>query len=117
MVGLQLRARGAAAAWVAATLDFVGVASAAEAPHAEARAPALLGVLTASYTRGRLDVLLRTRYHGEYENTLNATLATTQGFGAKVLVDLGSELAPGQCHASDAARASSGSASTSAPSG
>ena len=61
----------------------------AEAEHdIEEGAPALQGVLTASHTRGRLDVLLRARYYGDYENTLNASLATTQDFGAEVLVDL-----------------------------
>ena len=61
----------------------------AEAEHdIEEGVPALQGVLTASHTRGRLDLLLRARYFGEYENTLDASLATTQDFGAEVLVDV-----------------------------
>ena len=60
-----------------------------EAEHdIEEGVPAVQGVLTASHTRGRLDVLLRARYYGEYENTLNASLQTTQDFGAEVLVDV-----------------------------
>ncbi|MYE11926.1 MAG: TonB-dependent receptor [Gammaproteobacteria bacterium] len=60
----------------------------AEAEHdIEEGVPGLQGVLTASHTRGALDLLLRARYYGEYENTLNATLTTTQEFGAEVLVD------------------------------
>ena len=61
----------------------------AEAEHdIEEGVPALQGVLTASHTRGRLDLMLRARYYGEYENTLDASLATTQDFGAEVLVDV-----------------------------
>ena len=61
----------------------------AEAEHdIEEGVPALQGVLTASHTRGRLDLMLRARYYGEYGNTLDASLATTQDFGAEVLVDV-----------------------------
>ena len=60
-----------------------------EAEHdIEEGVPGLQGVLTASHTRGRFDVLLRARYYGEYENTLNAGLTTTQEFGSEVLVDV-----------------------------
>ena len=61
----------------------------AEAEHdIEEGVPALQGVLTASHTRGRLDLMLRARYYGEYENTLDTSLATTQDFGAEALVDV-----------------------------
>ncbi len=61
----------------------------AEAEHdIEQGVPALQGVLTASHTRGRLDLMLRARYYGEYENTLDTSLATTQDFGAEALVDV-----------------------------
>ena len=60
-----------------------------EAEHdIEEGVPAVQGVLTANHTRGRLDALLRARYFGGYRNALNATLATTQDFGAEVLVDV-----------------------------
>ena len=61
----------------------------AEAEHdIEEGVPGLQGVLTVGHTRGALDLLLRARYYGEYENTLNAALLTTQEFGSEVLVDV-----------------------------
>ena len=61
----------------------------AEAEHdIEEGVPTLQGVLTASHARGRLGLLLRARHYGEYENTLDTSLTTTQDFGAKTLVDV-----------------------------
>ena len=61
----------------------------AEAQHdIENGVPAPQGVLTASHTLGRVDLLLRARYYGKYENTLDASLTTTQRFGAETLVDV-----------------------------
>ncbi len=60
----------------------------AEAEHdIENGVPAPQGVFAASHSWNYLDLLLRTRYYGEYRNTLNASLGTTQTFGAEVLVD------------------------------
>ena len=60
----------------------------AEAEHdIENGVPAPQAVLAASHSWSSLDLLLRTRYFGEYKNTLNANLATTQTFAAELLVD------------------------------
>ncbi len=60
----------------------------AEAEHdIENGVPGLQGVFTASHSWNRLDLLLRARYYGDYENTLDASVGTTQDFGSEVLVD------------------------------
>ena len=60
----------------------------AEAEHdVERGVPGTRAVITAIHSVGRFDVLVRTRYFGEYKNTLNATLETVQTFGAEVMVD------------------------------
>ena len=60
----------------------------AEAEHdVERGVPGTRAVVTATHSVGRFDLLVRTRYYGEYRNTLNATLETVQNFGAEVMVD------------------------------
>ncbi|MCY3821034.1 MAG: TonB-dependent receptor [Gammaproteobacteria bacterium] len=61
----------------------------AEAEHdIERGAPDASGVVTVTHTRNRLDLLLRARYYGAYENSLDASLATVQGFSREVMVDV-----------------------------
>ena len=60
----------------------------AEAEHdIERGAPGTTAVVTASHARGRVDLMLRARYYGAYENALDATLARVQRFGGEVMVD------------------------------
>ena len=60
----------------------------AEAEHdIEHGVPGTRAVITAIHSVGRFDVLLRGRYYGEYENTLDATLETVQTFGREVMAD------------------------------
>ncbi len=50
-------------------------------------APHLRGVASLHHTRERIDLLLRGRYYGDYENTSTADLAVIQSFGARFMVD------------------------------
>ena len=60
----------------------------AEAEHdVENGVPDTTAVVTVSHARGRLDLLLRARYYGEYENALDASLTTVQQFGREVMLD------------------------------
>ena len=60
----------------------------AEAEHDIAHgAPGTTAVVTLRHTVSRLDLLLRARYYGEYENTLNASLSTVQRFSPEVMLD------------------------------
>ncbi len=61
----------------------------AEAEHdIEKGVPATTAVVTASHARERLDLMLRARYYGQYENALDASLARVQRFGREVMVDV-----------------------------
>ena len=59
----------------------------AETEHDIENGARTTAVVTASHARGRLDLLLRARYYGEYENSLDASLTTVQRFGSEVMVD------------------------------
>ena len=50
-------------------------------------APDLRAVASLRHSRDRLDLLLRGRYYGDYENTSTADLAVIQKFGAEFMVD------------------------------
>ena len=71
--------------------DFArrGVHVDAEAEHdIERGVPGASSVVTVTHTWSRLDLLLRARYYGAYENSLDASLATVQGFSREVMVDV-----------------------------
>ena len=60
----------------------------AEAEHdIERGVPDTRAVVTARHARGRFDLLLRARYYGGYENSLDASLATVQRFSREVMLD------------------------------
>lgn len=50
--------------------------------------PRTRGTITARNTRGRLDVMLRARYFGEFRNALTASLEEIQTFGSEVMLDV-----------------------------
>lgn len=54
----------------------------------EHNSPAIRGNLTARHSWNQLDLMVRGRYYGEYENASDATLATTQTFDPKMYVDM-----------------------------
>ncbi len=61
----------------------------AEAEHdIEKGVPGTRAVVTVRHTWNRLDLLVRARYYGEYENSLDASLATVQRFSREVTVDV-----------------------------
>ena len=61
----------------------------AEAEHdIERGVPGTRAVVTVSHTWNRLDLLVRARYYGPYENSLDASLATIQRFSREVMVDV-----------------------------
>ena len=61
----------------------------AEAEHdIEKGVPSTRAVVTVRHTWNRLDLLVRARHYGEYENSLDASLATVQRFSREVMLDV-----------------------------